>query len=325
MKKLLFIIFSLFLTKLIFSQDPQFTQFYASPLYLSPSFAGSTKGSRIASNYRNQWPSLQKSFVTYAFSFDHYFHKLNSGLGALILREQAGSGVLSTTNVGLVYSYHIDLTHEWRVIPGMHFMYTQRGLHFYKLTFGDQLAGNYETSIEVPSEDFTWDVDATASVLAYSDQLWFGLTVDHLLMPDQSLTGDQSIVDIKYSAFGGMRIPIGQNYNRDPFESIFPAFHFQQQGNNSQLNLGVYYHKMPFMIGLWYRGIPVFKEIPSNDAIAVLLGYKIDQFNIGYSYDVTISKLAGLTDGAHEISLIIQFGEYLTPRQKWIVNPCPGF
>jgi hypothetical protein len=55
-----------------------------------------------------------------------------------------------------------------------------------------------------------------------------------------------------------------------------------------------------------------------------MAGYRIDQFNIGYSYDVTISNLAGMTQGAHEISLIFKFGEYQTPREKWQVNPCPG-
>ncbi len=40
------------------TQDPQFSQFYSSPLYLAPSFAGATDGGRGILNYRDQWPQL---------------------------------------------------------------------------------------------------------------------------------------------------------------------------------------------------------------------------------------------------------------------------
>ncbi|HKL38594.1 MAG TPA: type IX secretion system membrane protein PorP/SprF [Bacteroidales bacterium] len=326
MKKLVFIFALLFVGKLGLSQDPHFTQFYASPLYLAPSFAGSTKGKRIVTNYRNQWPALQKAFVTYSFSYDHYLPSLNSGLGAIFLREQAGNGNLSMTNVGLVYSYHIKLNHEWRVIPGFHIMYTQHGLDFNRLTFGDQLINGQSTTSENADaySDHVKDVDATASALFYSSNLWLGLTADHLLQPNESLSGEESLVSMRFSLFGGMKIPINKRYNRSSQEELFPAFHFMSQGKNTQMNLGLYWHYNPFMMGVWYRGIPLVKNIPSNDAFALLVGYQIDQFTVGYSYDVTVSHLAGLTQGAHEISLTFNFGQHKTPREKWIPTPCPG-
>ncbi len=324
-RKIFFICLAFFLlTPELKGQDPQFTQFFASPMYLSPSFAGSTKGKRIALNYRDQWPAIPKSFVTYAFSYDHFLHSINSGLGVQLLREQAGAGRLSTTNLGLLYAYHIELNHEWRAIPALGFYYTQQQLQFDKLTFGNEIIDETWVRTEPRPKEFVWDVDASASALFLSEQYWFGLTVDHLLMPNQSLTGEESLLPMKYSIFGGMRIPIGQRYSRRSFESLFPAIHFRKQGLNYQLNMGVYWNKKPFMLGFWYRGIPVFRQYPSNDAIAVLLGYSIDQFSFGYSYDVTVSELAGLSEGAHEISIIFKFGEYLTPREKWRVNPCPG-
>ena len=42
-----------------YAQDPEFTQFYANPLYLNPAFAGSSHCPRMNLNYRNQWPALQ--------------------------------------------------------------------------------------------------------------------------------------------------------------------------------------------------------------------------------------------------------------------------
>ena len=40
------------------AQDPQFSQFYAAPLYLNPGFAGTTPYIRAGANFRSQWPSL---------------------------------------------------------------------------------------------------------------------------------------------------------------------------------------------------------------------------------------------------------------------------
>ena len=40
------------------AQDPQFSQFYAAPLYLNPAFAGSAQEARVGINYRNQWPQI---------------------------------------------------------------------------------------------------------------------------------------------------------------------------------------------------------------------------------------------------------------------------
>lgn len=56
--------------------------------------------------------------------------------------------------------------------------------------------------------------------------------------------------------------------------------------------------KGPFVAGLWYR---------NSDAVIAVVGIQNNNFKFGYSYDVTISKLAGNTAGSHEISLQIQF------------------
>ncbi|WP_287060456.1 type IX secretion system membrane protein PorP/SprF, partial [Algoriphagus sp.] len=41
-----------------FAQDPQYSQYYAAPLYLNPAMAGGELTGRVGFNYRNQWPSI---------------------------------------------------------------------------------------------------------------------------------------------------------------------------------------------------------------------------------------------------------------------------
>src|SRR5256885_16199202 len=96
-----------------FAQDPEFTQFYANPLYLNPAFAGSARCPRLNLNYRNQWPALSGTFVTSSASFDQHFDGLSGGLGLLVLNDKAGEGTLTTTNISLMYSYQLNITREF--------------------------------------------------------------------------------------------------------------------------------------------------------------------------------------------------------------------
>jgi Type IX secretion system membrane protein PorP/SprF len=46
----------------LFAQDPQFVQFYASPLQLNPAMTGVHPGKwRVIANYREQWNSILDS------------------------------------------------------------------------------------------------------------------------------------------------------------------------------------------------------------------------------------------------------------------------
>ena len=326
MNRIFFFLFVFLNIQFAFGQDSQFSQYYSSPLYLAPSFAGSTDGDRFALNYRNQWPSLPKSFQTFAFSYDHYYPKLNSGLGMLILRDVAGSGYLSTTNVGIVYSYNIKFKNKWSLRPGLNFMYTQRNIDFDKLVFGsDIINDDTQGTSEVRILERKSDIDATFSLLGYNRNYWFGFTMDHLLKPNRSLTGNASNDPFKYTFFGGAKFSIFERYNLLSGQSISPSFLFKIQDEYSQLDLGLYWYQMPLVIGIWYRGIPAFKALKSNDALSFLIGIKLDQISVGYSYDLTISQLVGFTGGAHEISVNYLFNQGVTQRQKRRGLPCPTF
>ncbi|MCB0784426.1 MAG: type IX secretion system membrane protein PorP/SprF, partial [Flavobacteriales bacterium] len=55
---------ALLLAGVMSAQDAHFTQFYATPTYLNPAFAGTTLQTRFGAIYRDQWPSIPGSFVT---------------------------------------------------------------------------------------------------------------------------------------------------------------------------------------------------------------------------------------------------------------------
>jgi type IX secretion system PorP/SprF family membrane protein len=312
----------------LMAQAPQFSQFYAAPLYLAPSFAGATDGSRLVMNYRNQWPQIPGAFVTYAVSFDHYFHNYRSGVGVLMFRDQAGTGRLASTTGGLVYSYNFQLNHKWTVRPGMQFLYAQRTVDFHRNTFGDQIRLNETlpgTLAVNPTENIGY-FDATSSIMAYSTTTWGGVALDNMMRPNQSMTQEVSRIPMKISIFGGYRYYYGSNYSQQIQESISLAFLYKHQGQFNQLDVGAYWSRNPISVGLMYRGIPFFnnhvKGMFNNDALVIMGGLSTKNMRIGYSYDFTISRLVNSTGGAHEISVIYQFNQG-APTKKQGSIPCP--
>lgn len=326
MKKVIILILVITYSGLLKAQDPQFTQFYANKMYLSPAFAGATQQDRISLSYRNQWPSLPGVFVSYTFAYDHYFSNFNSGVGFLFMRDVAGSGDLSTTNFGMQYSYDININNYWHVRPGVHFLFTQTGLNFEKLTWNDMLSprGRDQNTFESPTLNSKADVDFATGALIYSERHWLGFTLDHLLKPRNSLYDSEEFVPLKTSIFGGTQIVRRGRLLNPIDETVSVAFLFRNQNSINQLDLGLYWFKEPLVMGLWYRGIPFINEEKRGDAVAILAGYKIENFSVGYSYDFTVSRLVASTGGAHEISLIYEFKSTRKRTRKHMI-PCPEF
>lgn len=324
------------------AQDIQFTQFYAAPLYLNPAFAGSSMDPRVISNNRIQWTGLgiSKSFNTYAFSADHFISRYKSGVGLIATYSSAGTGHLKSVDIGGQYSYHIDITNQWKLRPGLQASFVSRSIDFNRLLFGDQIYKDGQAPIsqdQFGSETVNF-FDFSSGFLLYNRNLWIGMAAHHLNTPNQSLSGVKSKLPLKYAIHGGYKIfitsksLIKKNYGRQPEASISPAFSYKAQGNFDQLDVGLYFYFEPLILGAFYRGIPLFKSYEkgyaNNDAIAALIGFKLNGFTFGYSYDITISKLAVYNSGgSHEISLCYIFDIFEKKRMDKSRKrlPCPEF
>jgi type IX secretion system PorP/SprF family membrane protein len=301
---------------LVFSaqaQDPHFSQFYANPLYLSPSLAGATDGGRLILNYRNQWPSITNAFSTYAVSFDNFFTKFNSGIGFYLMQDKAGTGGLTTTNAAFQYSYNLIINDYWQVVPAVQFSYGNKAIDFSKLRFGDEEAGGGASGSwdRLSNEQISY-FDLAASAFAYSPRYWVGLTVDHLSRPNFTFLGEEMKMGLKYTLFGGMNIWSERSRNKGMRRSFSFSFRLQRQDEFNQADLGLYWHNSPIEIGFWYRGLPFGNAVKSTinqDAVVALVAYDLGAMRIGYSYDITISDLGWQTAGAHEISLIYEFNQ----------------
>src|SRR3989339_143110 len=273
MKKITYILLLLSLSLNLFSQDPQVSQFYFSPYYLAPSFAGYTDGTRISMLYRNQWPKIQKEFITYGFSADHYFAGLKSGMGIYFMQDKAGVGNLTTQNIAFSYSYHVSITKNWYFRPGLQIYYQSRFLDFSKLTFGDQisLSGTNPYTIETPSMEKIGYFDFATSFLVEYLTSWTGIAIDHLATPNQSFYEmNESKIPMTFKFFGGYKRYQKGDQAKFKENSITGMFLYKAQGKYDQLDIGGYGVHQPILAGLWYRGIPVlksYKGYQNNEAL----------------------------------------------------------
>lgn len=338
MKKLFLVVVGMFLVVTANAQDPQFSQFYNSPLYLNPGFTGITPQQRIVANHRLQWPTLPQAYSTYAVSYELFVGELKSGFGLMATTDLQGSSGWRTTTASLLYSYKLRVSDNWVVSPGLIFGYGQQSVGD-GLVFGDELDSGVPTSDpdanRLGTEGF---FDIGSGVILYNRQLWLGFAAYHLNQPNKSILGGEDRLPIKFNVHGGMRLPLKTGLKiSGKVDYLTPSFIYRAQGPFQQLDLGLQYHIDPVGIGFWYRGIPVPRafqleadEATANlqDALVFVLSLQFNTLQVGYSYDFTISELSTDTGGAHEVSLIYEFVTKPFRRgvkKKYRQLPCPTF
>ncbi|MDQ3111975.1 MAG: type IX secretion system membrane protein PorP/SprF [Bacteroidota bacterium] len=299
------------------AQDPHFTQFYANPLYLNPALAGNKVCPRVNVSYRMQWPGIYGTYSTVGVSVDKLAYKLKGGVGLMIMNDRAAKGTLNTTGVGLIYAPQVQLSKRVSATAAIQAGYWQKALNWSKLTFGDEIDPQrgfvYETN-EVQGKQSVGNFDLSAGILISSKHLFAGAALHHILEPNESFLGGNSPLPRKLTIHAGANIPLNKGSREDEV-SISPNILFMKQGDFTQLNLGLYAKKGSIVGGMWYRG---------NDSFIILLGMEVNAIRLGYSYDVTISKLTNASAGAHEVTLGYQFS-CKKPPIKYRPGICPAW
>ena len=307
----LFVLFLLLIgTSSLKAQDPEFSQFYANPLYLNPAFTGTGALSRVAINYRNQWPNHGNTFVTNYLSFDKFVGSLRGGIGFQVMYDVQLNGIIRNLNSSFLYAHHVKVNERLffslALEAGVIYkQYNVNGLVFPGMI--DQNNGDIYGIYAIPTENGHKLIpDFSVGVVGQKDDVYFGLALNHLTQPDQSVIGgdESGRLPLKITLHAGAK---GHEFHHGLLSRAFtlsPNLVYQQQGSFRQINLGMYMKEDWLTFGLWFRNN---LSVRPNSVVA-MFGYQKEKFQFGYSFDYTLSNLAGYGYGAHEISLIFFFG-----------------
>jgi len=342
MRKIILIIFLGLWVAQASAQDIQFSQYYQAPLFLNPGFTGITPQQRVVFNHRTQWPNLPQAFTTYAASYDIFVEELRSGFGMLLTTDKMGSAGWQTSTFNVLYSFKVRITEKLVFSPGLVFGYGTHGIDQSKLRLGDGLeferdGAYYSVDPDQGRLGKQNYFDVGTGFVFYSRNIWLGAAFHHLNRPNLSLLGDESRLPIKTTIHGGAKLFLSGGGSRGSavrMSYLTPSFIIRTQGESfSQMDIGVNYHIDPVSVGVWYRGKPLLFEKSSiggiqQDALILSLGLYFKNFNIGYSYDFTVSEMQTTSGGAHEISFMYEFATKPAGRnvkKKYRLIPCPTF
>ena len=297
------------------AQDPEFTQFYANPMYLNPAFAGSAQAGRVGINFRNQWDGIDNAFRTFSASYDQYAAGVAGGLGIQFIHDGAGTGTYHSNSIVGVYAYQTALNTKYNLNFGGKVGFTDKSIKWGEMTFGDMIdpdQGFVFESSEIKPRKSRGYLDLSVGALMYSKNTFAGVAVNHLHEPVTSLVGDYRL-SRRYSFHAGTNIRLGDQFTGE--YTLSPNLLYTKQGEFEQLNVGIYLQSGVVTAGVWYR---------STDAIILLFGVKTAKYGIGYSYDMTISLLTMASGGAHELSFVLRLPRK-TPHINYKQIPCAVF
>ena len=316
------------------AQDVAFSQYYAMPVQLNPAMAGTANKPRFSIAYRNQWPGLGSGtsggFVTYAGSFDMHFERIKSSIGASFASDRIANNFMVSNSAALDWAVQIRLNKKLALRGALEGSYTNRYVDWYRLLLGDQinqLSGFYQ-SFQVPNptneitpSSFNKNIfDMGTGLLLFSNKYYGGIAVKHLLRPNEALQGHTvSRIPVLFTLHAGAMLPFKARHIKHFYLS--PNALYTHQANFNQINVGMLLNVSLIYGGIWYRN-----NIRNSDAVIFVLGVRKGIFRAGYSYDLTLSKLAGSTGGTHEVTMTFSIGKddnSLSPHSRSGILSCP--
>lgn len=279
---------------------------YSNRLYLNPAFAGVEKDlRRIFLNYRNQWPGIGSSFVSYTASYDQYIEPLHGGIGFRVFNDKQGDGAIQEFSISMDYSYHLKVSRKFTLNAGFEASFVQKSLITSGFILGDMidpLTGMPDIqSLETyNSEKFSYP-DFAVGLSGFYENYYGGISVSHILKPSDAVN---SRIPRKLIAYAGAMIPVYEKRFGKEVLKLSPNIIYQQQMNFNQIYYGLEtVIQNQLLTGIWVRqnlGLRFSSLIFS-------VGYITNSYRLRYSYDQQLSsptiQLPNL--GAHEISFIL--------------------
>lgn len=324
------------------AQDPVFSQFYNSAVYLNPALIGEEQNMYLNFAHRSQWGSLNFPYTTSQVSLIvPYFNDKHKkpeghvgGVGVSFYGDEAGQGSnLRTYGGNASFAYNLNLSERSvnRITFGMQLGFIHKNIDVSKLEWGEQynpFIGFDNTIIPVDLnliQNRTF-FDVTAGVFwryfASSDlsnirSVYAGFSAGHLNHPDESIIeGNSNRLPVLYKTHGGVVFALSEK------ASISANYLSMLQDQVNQTNIGSFLsYKLPFdtrgqmnnlitRVGAWYR---------IQDSFIASVEFLSNNLQFGFSYDWNVTSLRFNNRGAgsFEISMGYRFFKPAAPKVRY--------
>lgn len=301
-----------------FAQDPNFSQFIASPLSINPALTSNGESSwRAMSNVRTQWVGIGSSYITQSLSVDGKLKKLDDdnylGIGGMVIAEKAMDGIFKSTYLNINTAYHLSLDNKGNGLAvGLGYINNNTRIDFSQLSFDQQLSSiGFDRTLpagEPSLSNATSFSSACAGIMYTYDNdntfLNLGAAGYRFVKSNRSVLDDKTqYISPRYDIHADFGTAINERVNLN-----VSAVHMIQNGTkNTALgtSVGLLHNSNDFNseqlrminLGMFYK---------LGTAITPYVGYVYDNFQVGLSYDVNVSsvKSGSMSARSFEISLM---------------------
>lgn len=291
------------------------SQYMLNQYLLNPAVGGTGEFIEAYAGYRLQWVGLEGAPRTFyltahapvgkaASNYNwrtkkSYFH----GIGGYLVVDK--TGLVSRTQAYLSYAYNMRVTKKIRWSTGAFLGFQQ-----YRIDgTGVVMDGRYDPAL--PGVDMNkLFPDLSLGTWLYSPDFYVGASVNQIFrnrldFSVNKITNDIGRLNYHYYLTGGYRIPF--YYNLMEWIPSVMIRYVKPAPVSFDLNSKFRYKKM-YWAGVSYR---------HEDAIAVLAGITLAKsILLGYSYDISISKLAPYHANSHEIVV-----GYSPKKREGVLSP----
>jgi type IX secretion system PorP/SprF family membrane protein len=336
MKRTTLLIFLLVVMRFANAQDPSFSQFFSSPLNVNPALTAKINADwRVISNFRDQWIGPASPYTTGTISYDRkimqnkipnvHEEKNTLGVGGMLMYDYAMDGIVKSTYASANISYDVVLANQktvHRLGAGFGATYGRRTVDFSRLTWEEQWVGYAGFNTNLPSGEaalsnmkpwFSVSAGLVYSITSEKSNFDIGAAGFHLNTPRQTFLQDKNqrlaMRKVAHANF--------ETFLKDELVlNINTIYQYQDEAQYYSFGggLGYYVPDHPDILvnaGIWYW---------SDNAIIPYIGFMYKDFQVGLSYDVTISKLREATNKpkTFELSLILR-----GIKEPIAIIPCP--
>jgi type IX secretion system PorP/SprF family membrane protein len=279
-------------------QDPMFTQYMHNPVSINPAYAGSRGTLNAVLMNRQQWVGIDGAPTTMTFSINSPFIGYNVGVGLSLIYDQ----IEPTKQVGVYtdYSYHLKITEKVKLAFGL-----KAGFNMYDVNTQKLRGALFE---DYPKVGKMYLPNFGLGSYLYSDRFYLGLSIPKMLQ--NSLSDNANTLLNKeerhYFFTGGLVFDVSENVR------FKPSFIFRMVNGaplSAEFSGAVLLHDR-----LWLGGMYRYTE-----ALGAMIKFDItNQLSLGYSYDMTLSRLGNYNQGSHEVYICydidFQNKKILSPR-----------
>lgn len=302
-------------------QQTQYSQYMLNYFLINPAANGMNDQIEANAGYRVQWAGIENAPTSYYLTSHMPFGKLHSSHHAkrsnkvhlghhsagLMLNGQS-LGPIKHNGFYLNYTYHVPLDANHFLAMGM-----MMGGVQYTLDAGSVTLPQSQRATDDPAitQNRLLRPDGNIGMWLYSKNYFGGLSMAQMLGNKLAFSVDGSEggkLNRHYYLTGGYAIKLKTDVK------LIPSVLVKYTGNKAyqmDLNAKIKYSTIAWG-GLSYR---------YQDAMVLMMGACIHHsIDIGYSFDLTTSRLRNYTAGTHELMMGVRFGlreDLVSPTNFW--------